>query len=109
MKAKEFFELAAREILYAQGYVGSTVNHPRVVVITKDTAEADAGNLRLCMCETMNEKTLKDFLDKASKVKELGLGLRVNEHFVGSGCYFIESKVPVHWYLTAKNDILPEH
>ncbi|MEM4244615.1 MAG: hypothetical protein QW404_02350 [Candidatus Nanoarchaeia archaeon] len=109
MKAKEFFELAAKEIFYAQGFVGESVKHPDVVILTKDTAEATAGNLRLCMCETIDDRTLKSFLDQATKTKELGIGLRVNEHFVGSGCYFVETKVPVHWYLAARNEILPEH
>jgi len=109
MKSSEFFALAAREIFYTQNYVGESVNKPRVFIKTKDTAEAEAGNLRLCLCETLDRRTLDEFLRDASQAKELGLGLQKNEHFVSSGCYFVESKVPVHWYLAAKNEILPEH
>ncbi len=109
MEASEFFELAAKEIFYQQGYVGDSVNKPRVFVKTRDTAEAEAGNLRLCLCETRNKKTLDLFLRESSQAKDLGVGLRANEHFVSQGCYFVETKVPVNWYLAATNEILPEH
>jgi hypothetical protein len=106
MRAREFFELAARDIFYTQGYKAIPFNEPKVVLKTKDTAEAMAGNLRLCLCETNDKPTLDLFLKEASKAKDLGLGLRVNEHFVSDGCYFIEAKVPVCWYLTAINNNL---
>ena len=101
MRPREFFELAAREIFNTQGYKGVSVNKPKVVVKTKDTAEAMAGNLRLCLCETSDKPTLDLFFGEVSKAKELGL--KVNEHFVSQGCYFVETKAPVCWYLTATN------
>ncbi|MFH1210687.1 MAG: hypothetical protein V1645_02110 [archaeon] len=109
MKDKEFFGMVAKDVLGQQGYTGPSVAKPKVVMRDSDIADVMAGNLRIVLYEGSKRELTDRFHEEVSKAKELGLGLKVNEHFVTQGSYFVGCNIPMCWYIAATNHILPEH
>ncbi len=110
MKDKEFFGMVAKDVFEQQGYTGPSVAKPKVVMRkNRYIADVTAGNLRLVLYEGSKREITDRFHEEVSKAKELGLGLKVNEHFVTQGSYFVDCNIPMCWYIAATNHILPEH